>query len=237
MAHDDRWDYPDPQRPRRYGNDDDYERDFWQDRESRGRRHAAENPGRRYESAPVLGLDLGGAPRSRGDWRRFDEPDEQRGRGYARDTDWSDPGRERGWWDRTKDEVRSWMGDADAEHRREADHRGRGPRGYTRSDERIREDVNDWLMEDRYVDASDIEVAVANGEVTLSGSVDRRETKRRAENIASGVLGVKDVHNRLRVTPTTGYGVRVGETAGAISGASPAGPETSSGNPVGEPRH
>ncbi len=60
----------------------------------------------------------------------------------------------RGWWDRTKDEVRSWMGDESAERRRQADHYGRGPKGYTRSDERIREDVSDRLMEDWEVDAT-----------------------------------------------------------------------------------
>ena len=39
-------------------------------------------------------------------------------------------------------------------------HRGRGPKGYTRSDERIREDVNDRLSDDPFVDASEIEVMV-----------------------------------------------------------------------------
>jgi predicted nucleic acid binding AN1-type Zn finger protein len=38
-----------------------------------------------------------------------------------------------------------------------------------------------------------------SGEVTLSGTVDSREAKRRAENIAAEVTGVKDVQNNLRV--------------------------------------
>lgn len=241
----DRWDYDDPYRSRRYGNDDEYERNFWQDRESRGQRRSSMNPVRRYESAPVFGMDLG-ADRGRGDWRRmedrrrFENRDEDRwSRGYARDTDWSNDPRERGWWDRTKDEVRSWMGDADAEHRREADHRGRGPRGYTRSDERIREDVSDWLMEDRYVDASEIDVTVSGGEVTLAGTVDSREMKRRAEDIADNVLGVKDVHNSLRVRSRSSTSARVGETAGAVSGGtstSATSPETTTGR-SSEPRH
>src|SRR5262245_32238876 len=37
-------------------------------------------------------------------------------------------------------------------------HAGRGPRGYRRSDDRIREDVCDRLCEHGFVDASDIEV-------------------------------------------------------------------------------
>jgi hypothetical protein len=227
MAHD-RWDYDDPYRPQRYGRDEEYERDFWRDNESRNRYRR--DPIRRYESTPVLGMDLG-ADRGRGDWRRVDERYSPSRRGYARDTDWSQPREERNWWDKTQDEVRSWMGDTEAEHRREMDHRGRGPRGYTRSDERIREDVSDWLMEDRYVDASDIDVSVAGGEVTLAGQVDSREMKRRAEDIAANVLGVKDVHNSLRVRSMTrqtgssadmpGRGARVGESAGTGSGAPP----------------
>jgi hypothetical protein len=91
------------------------------------------------------------------------------------------------------------MGDEDAERRRQADHYGRGPKGYTRSDDRVREDVSDRLMEDWEVDATDIEVTVASGEVTLTGTVGDRQSKRRAENIAANVLGVKDVQNNLRV--------------------------------------
>ncbi|HYC03672.1 MAG TPA: BON domain-containing protein [Azospirillaceae bacterium] len=79
------------------------------------------------------------------------------------------------------------------------DFRGRGPRGYVRSDERIREDVADRLTADPYVDASDIDVTVSQGEVTLSGQVDRREARRRAEDIAEAVSGVRHVRNDLRV--------------------------------------
>lgn len=78
-------------------------------------------------------------------------------------------------------------------------HRGRGPRGYVRSDERIGEDVNDRLAEDPYLDASNIEVQVAAGEVTLTGTVDDRTAKRRAEDDAEGVSGVKHVQNNLRI--------------------------------------
>jgi osmotically-inducible protein OsmY len=76
---------------------------------------------------------------------------------------------------------------------------GRGPKGYTRSDERIREDVSDKLMEHPDLDASDIEVRVAKGEVTLTGSVDSRWAKRLAEDIAESCTGVRDVMNQLRV--------------------------------------
>lgn len=79
------------------------------------------------------------------------------------------------------------------------DFRGRGPRGYKRSDERIREDVCERLTDDDYLDASDIEVTVKDGEVTLSGFVSSREDKRWAETLVERVSGVKEVQNSLRV--------------------------------------
>lgn len=108
---------------------------------------------------------------------------------------------ERTWFDRARDEVSSWMGDQDALHRREADgaHRGRGPKGYRRSDERIREDVSDRLTDDSWLNASDIEVAVSSGDVTLTGSVRSREDKKRAEALAESVTGVDNVQNNLRI--------------------------------------
>ena len=76
---------------------------------------------------------------------------------------------------------------------------GRGPKGYTRSDDRIKEDVCDRLTDDADVDASNIEVSARNCEVTLSGTVDTREAKRRAEDCAESVSGVRHVQNNLRV--------------------------------------
>jgi hypothetical protein len=80
--------------------------------------------------------------------------------------------------------------------------KGKGPRNYKRSDERIKEEINERLTEDHHVDAVEIEVKVQNGEVTLSGTVNGRSEKRRAEDIAESVSGVTHVENRLRVTPT-----------------------------------
>ncbi|HET7288348.1 MAG TPA: BON domain-containing protein, partial [Pyrinomonadaceae bacterium] len=58
---------------------------------------------------------------------------------------------------------------------------------------------NDRLSDDYYIDASDVEVAVANSEVTLTGTVRSRTDKRRVEDIAESVSGVTNVENRLRV--------------------------------------
>lgn len=128
---------------------------------------------------------------------------------------------QRGFWDRASDEVSSWFGDEQAQHRREQDeHRGRGPKGYTRSDERIREDVNDRFTDDGWLDASEITVQVSNAEVTLTGQVNSREDKRRAEDIAEAISGVKHVQNNLRVTERgAGSQTSAGHTgAGSSSG-------------------
>lgn len=76
---------------------------------------------------------------------------------------------------------------------------GYGPSGYTRSDDRIKDDINDRLTWDGQIDATDINVDVNDGMVTLTGSVDTRRDKRRAEDIADRIPGVWDVSNQLRV--------------------------------------
>jgi osmotically-inducible protein OsmY len=76
---------------------------------------------------------------------------------------------------------------------------GRGPKGYRRSDDRIKEDINERLTQDPYIDAWEIDVQVSGGEVTLTGTVDDRNSKRRAEDIVESISGVIDVQNQIRV--------------------------------------
>lgn len=78
--------------------------------------------------------------------------------------------------------------------------RGRGPKNYQRSDERIREEICERLTMDHDVDATDVEVAVNGGVVTLTGTVHERHAKRIAEDLSESVRGVKDVQNNLKVT-------------------------------------
>lgn len=75
---------------------------------------------------------------------------------------------------------------------------GRGPKGYRRSNERIHEDVCEELTY-ADLDARTIEVSVDDGEVTLEGTVSRREWKRMAEDVIEELPGVRDIHNRIRV--------------------------------------
>jgi hypothetical protein len=49
-------------------------------------------------------------------------------------------------------------------------------------------------------------VRVEKGEVTLDGTVGRRQDKRHAEELIDDVSGVKHVQNNLRVKPHAGTG-------------------------------
>jgi osmotically-inducible protein OsmY len=114
----------------------------------------------------------------------------------------------------------SWFGDEDAARRRRQDHSGRGPANYTRSDDRIREDVNDNLTDDWGVDAGNITVKVSNGEVTLEGTVSTRLQKRRAEDCAEEVSGVKNVQNNLRVQARSAWDRTEDTESGRLTGPS-----------------
>lgn len=80
-------------------------------------------------------------------------------------------------------------------------HRGLGPKNYTRSDERIREDLNERLTDADDIDARGLSVEVSNGVATLTGTVEQRWMKHRAEDIAESCSGVRDVNNQIRVQP------------------------------------
>lgn len=150
--------------------------------------------------------------------------------GYGRDRE--DRGRERegdrGFFERVSDEVSSWFGgdEDDRGNYRGRSYRGRGPRNYTRSDDRIKEDINDRLTYDFSIDASDIDVEVNGGEVVLSGNVRSRYEKRLAEDIAEDINGVSNVENRIRVnreSSSWGNTSTTGSTSTGTSGTMSAG--------------
>lgn len=120
-------------------------------------------------------------------------------RSYDRNEGGGNNQNDQGWWDRSKEKTSSWFNSDDSDNDQRGKHRGKGPRGYKRSDDRIHEDVSDRLSDDVYVDASDVEVKVEGAEVILSGTVHSREEKRRAEDLAESVSGVTNVQNLLRV--------------------------------------
>jgi osmotically-inducible protein OsmY len=206
-----RWEYRNREEVRDY--DRDYDRDYERERNRRGPIERAGDEVRSWFG------DHEAARR-----RRLDET-----RG-ERDRSWTDRERhpvER-TWDRTRETVRD-MTDRDRDGRRglsewndedrpttsthyesvnrsyerdwdAPDYRGRGPRGYQRSDARMFEDICDRLTVDPRIDASDVEVEVKAAEVTLRGSVRSRDEKRYAEDVVEHVMGVRDVNNHLKVT-------------------------------------
>ncbi len=178
-----------------------------------GRENVYQNRGRNYESGYEGDYNPNYPPGNpmtgRGDYygrERYLESE----RGYDRRD-------ERGWWDKAADEVSSWLGDEEAERRRRMDaarhgkYRGHGPKNYKRSDERIKDDINDRLTDHAYLDASDIEVEVNEGAVILTGTVDTRYAKRMAEDIAEDVSGVSNVENRLHTTQKRAWVAGMGD--------------------------
>lgn len=88
-------------------------------------------------------------------------------------------------------------------HQVEGKHFGKGPRGWRRSDEMIREEACESLYRDSHVDASNIDVTVKDACVYLRGTVEDRQEKRRAEECVERVSGVEDVQNELRLSRTS----------------------------------
>jgi hypothetical protein len=77
--------------------------------------------------------------------------------------------------------------------------RGRSPKGYARSDERLSEIICERLTDHPDIDPSDVSISVKSQEVTLSGSVADRRMKHAIENIVDECGGIREIHNQLRV--------------------------------------
>ncbi|WP_205574567.1 BON domain-containing protein [Indioceanicola profundi] len=201
---------------RYYGRDRDYGRDRnfddrgYSDRPRSGHGlSGAALAGRGFGSRDYGSRDYGDRDYSGRDYGGARAYDDRRGRSGGGDHG------DRGFFARAGDEMASWFGSDDAERRRRWDaehgdegaqhHRGRGPTGYKRADARISDDIHDRLTEDPYLDATDISVKVEDGEVTLSGHVSNRRDKRRAEDLAEDVMGVRHVQNNLRVREGAGF--------------------------------
>lgn len=144
------------------------------------------------------GVDYGSYGRGMSDWGRGlgdygHQSNQSRGYSdYGRETgagmghaDWNRFGSERSY---EQQGQQSWN-----------EQRSRWPKSYKRSDERIKDDIHEELIRHGRIDASDVEVQVKDGEVTLTGQVSSRQDKRVAEELAEKVLGVHDVQNQLRV--------------------------------------
>ncbi len=89
-----------------------------------------------------------------------------------------------------------WSSDPRSESSFE-NHRGKGPRNFSRTDEHLREEVCELFLMNPDLDPRDIVVSVREGVVTLEGRIHRREDRYLAEDLAYGVTGVKDVINLI----------------------------------------
>lgn len=94
---------------------------------------------------------------------------------------------------------RTWI-DRRADERSAPDsgpHSGKGPKGWARTDGRVREQVCERLMEDRLLDGREVEVAVEGGVVTLRGEVPGASDPQLAEMLTRETPGVREVRNEI----------------------------------------
>ncbi|AJK45777.1 BON domain-containing protein [Burkholderia plantarii] len=188
------------------GRDSGYERGHDNDRDRQGVRRGRDEHGRdetrpygesrpyggpqRAAPAPMRGSERGGVPYdARGGRRAEPHYPEERGRGghgapsHARYDPPGHPARDAARVARTASTAP----------------RLRGPKGYTRSDERIREDVCERLAYAIDIDVSEVSVTVTDACVQLDGTVPERWMKHEIEDLADSCVWVRDVDNRVRV--------------------------------------
>jgi hypothetical protein len=91
-----------------------------------------------------------------------------------------------------------WSDDIRSEASHE-NHFGKGPKGYQRSDMRIKDEACEILTRDWELDASDIEVDVEDRCLILRGEVASRDDKRLAEALVEDISGIDDVQNQLKI--------------------------------------
>ncbi|MBP0628764.1 BON domain-containing protein [Cupriavidus sp. AcVe19-1a] len=183
----------DPYESARARNRDAYFRDLRSDTrywtEDRDEREDEQRYGQRYSRE---------AARQRG-WETDDRED-------YRDDDREDRGVLYNLGRRIGEAVGDLFGTDQREHERKA-----GPRGYQRSDDRIRDQICERLSYARGVDVSDVSVDVKEGVVSLTGSVRERGQKYYIEDLADGTYGVKEVNNDIRVRRVD-HGTSAGST-------------------------
>ena len=76
----------------------------------------------------------------------------------------------------------------------------RGPKNYTRSDERIFDEIYAALTRDPRINADNVTIEIKGGKATLYGSVAHRQMKHWIEDIVADCYGVTDVDNKLTVS-------------------------------------
>lgn len=204
---------------RRTDNDEfsSYDREGRYDRSERSQYAGSQS---QYDRQNASGWGEDGSPNDETDYRSnyqgFTDRDRSQDRyGYGRDLDNGRRyGSSRKDWGYTE-------GDDYEYGNQFGRHSGKGPKGFKRSDERIKEDISEILTRHPEIDASDIEIEVKDGDVTLSGVVPERSMKHMTEDIVERCMGVHDIQNQLRVKreDESAYG---SSSSGSAKSASPA---------------
>lgn len=81
-----------------------------------------------------------------------------------------------------------------------------GPKGYQRSDERMKEDISERLFTAYHIDSSEVSVDVRGGRVALEGTVPSRHMKHAIEDMVDSCPGVMEIDNRIRVAGSSYQG-------------------------------
>jgi osmotically-inducible protein OsmY len=96
---------------------------------------------------------------------------------------------------------RTW-GESQFRRERQEEQRGGGERRIgqrRRPDDVLARELQEILTKDPELDATEIEVEVEGGAVTLRGVVDSTDARLLAEELVESVTGVREVHNNLKV--------------------------------------
>lgn len=76
---------------------------------------------------------------------------------------------------------------------------GYGPKGYRRSDQKLKDEARLLLNQDPILDSSNINIEVFNNVIFLRGFVDSRKDKKRAEFLIEDIFGIEDIQNQLKI--------------------------------------
>ncbi len=83
------------------------------------------------------------------------------------------------------------------------DYKGKGPKGYHQSDERVWENACEALMNSPFVDATEIVVVTQDGKVILEGEVSHEQEKQAASEAVKSVLPSFVIENEIKVIQKT----------------------------------
>jgi osmotically-inducible protein OsmY len=99
----------------------------------------------------------------------------------------------------TPGQAGAWTGQERRQEPRDGIAGEGGARLRRKTDDSLAQEIHEILTSDPELDATDVEVVVEGGAVTLSGEVEHPDAKLLAEELTESVAGVRLVHNRLVV--------------------------------------